>query len=208
MGNRWTLNDEHLNVDKYLRACVNLYGHVTPRQFLKLYNRYNTQKINKEKYLLWMEKLQRNSYEYYTLYANAIINSKVPNKKIDEIIYYQNGKKYYEPSEAELLVYANPKYYEQNEYVNEMLDFLINNMKLNRLVAEDFISKLVWIIKIEDLHNGEFDLLEKIGFTFENMDQLNGYIMRLQNLSNNTRKWANCGYTPKELFYHKANKAK
>lgn len=55
MGNRWTLNDEHLNVDKYLRACANLYGYVTPRQFLKLSNKFNTQKINKERYLLWME---------------------------------------------------------------------------------------------------------------------------------------------------------
>ena len=28
MANRWTLNEEHLNVDKYLKARANLYGYV------------------------------------------------------------------------------------------------------------------------------------------------------------------------------------
>ncbi len=67
-------------------------------------------------------KLQRNSYEYYTLYTNAIICSKVPNKKIDEIIYYQEGKKYYNPTEAELLAHANPNYREQNEYMYALVN--------------------------------------------------------------------------------------
>lgn len=77
MANRWTLNEEHLNVDKYLRACANLYGYVTPRQFLKLYNRYNEKKINREKYLLWLEKLQNHSYLHYTIYSNAIVCARV-----------------------------------------------------------------------------------------------------------------------------------
>lgn len=200
MGNRWTLNEEHLNVDKYLRACANLYGYVTPRQFLKLYNRYNTQKINKEKYLRWIEKLQHNSYEYYTLYTNAIICSKVPNKKIDEIIYYQKGKKYYDPSEEELLAYAKPNYREQNEHVDKMLEFLVNNMEVNRLAAENFLSKLVWYIRTEEPIQAENDLLKNYGIVFKDMNQANEYFKRLQNLNNNTRKWANCGYTAIELF--------
>lgn len=199
MGNRWTLNEEHLNVDKYLRACTNLYGYVTPRQFLKLYNRFNTPKINKEKYVRWMEKLQRNSYEYYTLYTNAIVSSKVSEKKIDEIIYYQEGKKYYDPSEAELLAYTNPNYREQNEYVDEMLKFLVN-MKVNRLVAESFLSKLVWYIRIEESVQAKNDLMENYGIEFKNIKQANEFYEILQNLNNNTRKWANCGYTPTELY--------
>lgn len=188
MGNRCTLNDEHLNVDKYLRACANLYGYVTPRQFLKLYNKFNAQKINKEKYLLWMEKLQRNSYEYYTLYTNAIICSKFPHEKIDEFIYYQEGKKYYDPSESELLAYTNSNYREQNEYAEEMLEFLVNSMKVNRLVAEGFLSKLIWHIRTEESIQAENDLLESCGIVFKDMNQANEYFKRFQNLTNNTRK--------------------
>jgi hypothetical protein len=48
MANRWTLTEQQKTVDTYLKGCVNLYGYVTPRQFLKVYNRYNTPKIKKD----------------------------------------------------------------------------------------------------------------------------------------------------------------
>lgn len=200
MANRWTLNDEHLNVDKYLRAFVNLYGYVTPRQFLKLYNRYNTARINKEKYLLWSEKLQRHSYEYYTIYSNAIVCSRVSHEKIDEILYYQRGKKYYDPTKEELLKYANPSYYEKTEYTEDLRNFLVHNMKINMLVVEGFISKLTWLIRTEEPIKAENDLMASCAIIPKDMNQANELLMRLQNLSNNTRKWANCGYTPEELF--------
>lgn len=200
MGNRWTLNDEHLNVDKYLRACANLYGHVTPRQFLKLYNRYNTQKIKKEKYLLWMEKLQNHSYAYYTLYTNAIVSSGVSNSKMDEIIYYQEGKKYYDPTKEELLLYKNPNNFEETEQTQEMRDFLLNHIKINKLAVEGLLSKLIWCIRTEEPLQAQMELFNSYGIVFKNMNQANEYYLRLQNLNNNTRKWANCGYTPKELF--------
>lgn len=146
-----------------------------------------------------MEKLQNNSYEYYTLYTNAIVCSKVSVRKIDEIIYCQDGKKYYDPSEAELLAYANPNYREQNEYVDEMLKLLVD-MKVNRLVAESFLSKLVWYIRIEESVQAEYDLLENYGIEFKNTKQEDEFCKILQNLNNNTRKWANCGYTPTEMI--------
>lgn len=203
MANRWTLNEEHLNVDKYLRACVNLYGYVTPRQFLKLYNRFNTQKINKEKYLLWSEKLQKHSHEYYTIYSNAVICSRVPNKKINEILFYQKGKNFYDPTKEELLKYANPFYYEKNEYTEDLYRFLVHNMKINMLIAESFIAKLTWLIRTEEPIQAENDLMENCGIIPKNMGQANELFIKLQNLSNNTRKWANCGYTPKELSKRK-----
>ena len=199
MANRWTLNEEHLNVDKYLKACANLYGYVTPRQFLKLYNRYNEKKINKEKYLLWLERLHNHSYLHYTLYSNAIVCSRVSHEKIDEILYYQQGKKYYDPPKDELLKYADPNYYEQSIYTKEMLNFLIKDLKINRLTAESFLAKLVWYMRIEESVQAENDLLESFGIKFNDLTQANNYFLRAQFLNNNTRKWANCGYTPKEL---------
>lgn len=200
MSDKRVLTDEQLNVDKYLKACANLYGYVTVRQFLKLYNRYNDNKINKEKYLLWFDKLQRYSGEYYTLYTNAVICSRLDEKKIDEIIYFQNGKKYYDPPKEELLKYADPNYYERNIYTTAMIKLLTDHAGINRLVAEGFLAKLVWYIRVEETQQSENELLEKCGIEFKNPNQANDYFFRLQNLNNNTRKWANCGYTPKELF--------
>ena len=98
------------------------------------------------------------------------------------------------------MLYANLNYREQNEYTQEMLEFLINGIKVNRLVAESFLSKLIWYIRTEEPIQASNDLLEGHGIVFEDMNQANEYFKRFQNLANNTRKWANCGYTPKELF--------
>ena len=35
----------------------------------------------------WYEKFQRHFYEYYTVYSNAVVCSRVSRKKIDEILY-------------------------------------------------------------------------------------------------------------------------
>lgn len=200
MGNRWTLNEEHLNVDKYLRACANLYGCVTPRQFLKLYNRFNEKKIKKENYLFWLERLQNHSRDYYILYTDAIVSSGVSHDKMDEIIYYQEGKKYYDPQKEELLLYKNPNYYEETVQTQEMRDFLINHMKINRLTVEGFLSKLMWCIRTEEPIQAQMELFNNYGIIFKNMNQANECFFRLQNLSNNTRKWANCGYTAIEVI--------
>lgn len=199
MADKQTLTDEQLNADKYLRACVNLYGYVTPRQFLKLYNRYNTPKINKADFLLWSEKLQKYSYKYYTVYSNAVVCSRVPKGKIDEILYYQSGKKYYDPTNEELLKYADPNYCEKNEYTENLRNYLLNNMKINVLVAESYISGLVWLMRTEEPIHAENNLAENLGIVPKDINQAGGLFKRIQDLSNNTRKWANCGYTPSEL---------
>ena len=69
-----------------------------------------------------------------------------------------------------------------------------------RSKTEGFLSKLIWYIRTEESIQTENDLLESCGIVFKDMNQANEYFKRFQNLTNNTRKWANCGYTPKELF--------
>lgn len=111
-------------MDIYLKGCVNLYGFVTPHQFLKVYNRYNTPKIKKEDLLKWGYKFDRQSHDSYTIYTNAIVNSRVKKEKIDQICYFQDSKKYYTPTEKEILAYSNADYYEKPEHTEELYEFL------------------------------------------------------------------------------------
>ena len=199
MANRWTLNEEHLNVDNYLKACVNLYGYVTPRQFLKLYNRFNTPKINKEKFLRWAERLENHSYLYYRIYSNAVVNGRVSQARMNEIAHYQSGKKYYNPEKEELLKYSSPTYYEKNEYTEDLRDYLIHRMHVNKLVAEAYISRLVWMFRTEEPLQDIKTLTENCGIEIKSARRLNVLADKWQNINNNTRKWANCGYTPTEI---------
>lgn len=207
MANKWTLTEQQKAVDTYLKGCVNLYGYVTPRQFLKVYNRYNTPKIKKEDLLKWGYKLERHSYDSYTIYTNAIVCSRVGKEKLNQICYFQEGKKYYMPSEQEILAYSNDDYYEKTEYTEKLYQFLTQRIKLSIFASNSFISKLVWLIRTEEPISVQCGLFEPYEIEPKDMNEANQLLKIMKDLNNNSRKWANCGYTPKELFeeYHKNN---
>lgn len=201
MANRYTLTERQKVMDTYLKGCVNLYGFVTIRQFLKVFNRYNQPKLLKEEFMKCADKLVRHSYMHYQIYSNAIINKQVDKEKIDEIVSYQTGKKYYMPQEEEILSYANAHYFEQTPQTEELTRFLMMDMKVNMLVTNAFMEKLLWYIRIEEPPRAQYSLIDKFHVNPENMAQANALIQRMTEVHNNTRKWANCGYTPHELFY-------
>ncbi|MGN0539025.1 MAG: hypothetical protein ACI4KI_04145 [Candidatus Fimenecus sp.] len=203
MANRYALTERQKVMDTYLKGCVNLYGFVTIRQFLKVFNRYNQPKLLKEEFMKCADKLVRNSYMNYQIYSNAIINKQVDEEKIGEIVSYQSGKKYYMPQEAEILSYANAHYFEQTPQTNELARFLTMDMQVNMLVTNAFMEKLLWYIRIEEPPRAQYSLIDKFHVNPENMAQANELIQRMTEVHNNTRKWANCGYTPHELFYAK-----
>ena len=72
MGNPWALTEWQKEIDSYLIGTTRLYGFVTPKQFLLVFNRYHEQKLLKSKLMKYANKLVRQSRNYY-IYDNAII---------------------------------------------------------------------------------------------------------------------------------------
>lgn len=201
MANRYALTERQKVMDTYLKGCVNLYGFVTIRQFLKVFNRYNQPKLLKEEFMRCADRLVRNSYMNYQIYSNAIVNTLVADEKIGEIASYQYGKKYYMPQEKEILSYADVHYYEQTPQTKELVRFLTMDMQVNLFVANAFMEKLLWTIRIEEPPRAQYSLVEEFGIEPENIAQADALLQRMNDVHNNTRKWANCGYTPHELFF-------
>lgn len=201
MANRYALTERQKVIDTYLKGCVNLYGFVTIRQFLKVFNRYNQPKLLKEEFMRCADRLVRNSYMNYQIYSNAIVNTLVADEKIGEIASYQYGKKYYMPQEAEILSYADVHYNEQTPQTKELVRFLTMDMQVNLFVTNTFMEKLLWTIRIEEPPRAQYSLVEEFGIEPENIAQADALLQRMNDVHNNTRKWANCGYTPHELFF-------
>lgn len=202
MANRYALTERQKVMDTYLKGCVNLYGFVTIRQFLKVFNRYNQPKLLKEEFMKCADKLVRHSYMHYQIYSNAIVNTQVADEKISEIFSYQSGKKYYTPREAEILSYAaNTHYYEQTPQTRELARFLTMDMQVNPFVTNAFMEKLLWYIRIEEPPRAQYSLIDKFHVNPENMAQADALIQKMAEVNNYTRKWANCGYTPFDLFF-------
>ncbi len=199
MANQYTLTEQQKTMDLYLNACVNLYGHVTPRQFLKLYNRFNATKIRKDDLMKCGMKLMRQT-ENYCIYSNAIINTKEPERKIGEIAYYQEGKKYYDPTQEELLKYADPNYYPISEYTEALRVFFVEDMRVTPVIAKKLVRDIEWYIRIENPLQGLGQWLLQRGIEIKTIEQAARLFERIQELNNHCRKWANCGHTPEELF--------
>ncbi len=200
MANRYTLTERQKRMDTYLKGCVNLYGFVTIRQFLKVYNRYNQPKLLKEELMECAGKLVRISYTDYQIYSNAIVNVRVSDERMSEILRYQSGKTYYMPTEQEVLAYASPHFYERTPQIEALERFLKQEMMVNLLSANGFIEKLVWLIRIEEPMETQYKLMEEFGIAPKDMKQANELLQKIAEVHNHTRIWANCGYTPDQLF--------
>ncbi len=203
MANRYTLTEQQKVIDTYLKGCVNLYGFVTPRQFLKVYNRYNTPKIRKDDLLKYGMKLIRYSYDSYYIYSNAIVNKRVSDEKIGQIAYLQEGKKYYTPTREEILKYAGPNYFQENEYTKALCDFFVDDMDVSLVIAKAVVKQLEWLVRTEEPFGELLHLIESHGIELEDEEQANELIFKMQKMHNNCRKWANCGYAPSDLFFSK-----
>ena len=107
MTNVWKLTERQQTIDLLLQACANLYGHITPKQFLLIYNKYNSDKLLKADLLQYSNKLNRQAKNYH-IYSNAIVNTTVKSEVIDRVIYYQGNKKFYVP-DKEILPYHTAK---------------------------------------------------------------------------------------------------
>jgi len=149
MGNSWVLTERQKIIDKYLRCAANFYGHITPRAFLVLFNRYNEPKLLKAELMKYWNKLTRQFDRNYCLYENAITSSRVPNEKIDEIMYYQQGKQFYIPGESEMLRYESDNYYKATDFIRNMQEYLCKHLQMNPFSADALLQKLSWLIRTE-----------------------------------------------------------
>jgi len=93
MANVWKLTERQQTIDLFLQAFANLYGHITPKQFLLIYNKYNVDRLLKADLMQYANKLNYQA-KNYKIYSNAIVNTTVDTELIDNIIYYQSNKKY------------------------------------------------------------------------------------------------------------------
>lgn len=199
MGDSTKLTERQQKVHNYLVALTSLYGVVTPKQFLIVFNRYNENKLLKAELMKYSNKLNKKfCYQGYYIYENFIVNTKISDEEINLIISYQQGKKYYNPTKEEIGAHISPTYYEKTEYTERLKKFLLDN-KVSILSIDQLMYDIIFAIKAEKRNQEVFDILNKFNFEFKDMKTAQVFSKILMDLHNNTRKWANCGMRPIEM---------
>jgi hypothetical protein len=190
----------------YMVALSRLYGVLEWKQFIKVFNQYNLPKITKTEInntpYYWNKR-----EDYCRLYGNVLVYSRVDEGLIGEAMYQAEGKDYYMPTEEEILALSKPKEYMQQSAAHTALyaaikDILIDNPAAS--ICVDEMHKTMCVTLGVMLSAGEkqqiiFDVLGEFGLNPIDMDGAQKILDLLTNAWNNTRMWANRGYTPNEF---------
>lgn len=201
MANVWLLTVRQQRIDLFLRACVNLYGHITPKQFLLIYNRYGSDKLLKADLLKYANKLNRQAKNYY-IYSDAIINTTVNRKTIDRIYFMQSGKKYYVPPREEFLNWVDENYMLRTPQSEKLQEMFLNRFHVSPLAVGSLLHALFRSLLIDESLQDEMDIYEKFHvFDKSTIDDVNAlWDEAFIEFANHTRRWANCGFTPMEML--------
>lgn len=191
------MKKEFERLDMFIRGTTNMFGVLTHKVFLKIYNKYNEKKLLKKELMELSDKL--NSYKNgYHIYTNLIINTRVEERIIDKTIFYQNEKPFYFPTEEEITNFSKIDYYLKTEYTEKFKKYLIEKQNVSILAIDSLIKKIIWEITIGSETQKVFNILDSYNIEYKNYIDISEMTKLVMDLYNNTRVWSNCGYSPIE----------
>ncbi|MDR1328598.1 MAG: SEC-C domain-containing protein [Oscillospiraceae bacterium] len=194
---RWTMN-------LYAVAAANLYGVISLTDFAAIFNGQNKGQ-NKRRasvdevfaVLLGYARLDSG----YGIWNDYIVSDDLDLNDFDEVkarALEAASKPRYIPSGNEFLEYADWGYYEFTPQILALKRFMERSLKLRGSDADDIIDELHVMFKSKpepDVPSMLSDAGIELSFS-----QTQEFLSLATDMSNNTRMWANNGYTPRELL--------
>ena len=193
-------------LDSYAQAAVNLYGVISRKEFLKIFNTQNQETITPiEMYNLLLPKVVDTKEPKYTFYKYFIVNrDMIANFDLADLVAsQQKDKPRYIPNKEDFLKYMSYDYNDNNKW-----DKLLNKMKIllkDTNEALRLFKKMKKLILHERNPMSAMKLLFEKDFAFPSMEAANEFISLFSDAANNNRIWFNNGYTPIELFEIRKN---
>ena len=202
---------------EFIMGCINLYGLIDSNDAFKILKTYYPDATKKE----FLEDLKERNHKYtkdYSIWATSKRNvylitfDRIDDEEIDYLIGLQNDKPFYVPQKYEQFLKAASYETFKNEnkkLINGFIKFLANNhMKHNSHLADVTLSVLYEDIrdmdKIKDINPVEICLKRLNLWEYNiNDDNIEEYVLHLQEMMNSIRYYANRGHTPKELIKNK-----
>lgn len=190
---------------QYIVALSNLYGIVPLKKIVEIYNSQNEDHISLEDVEAYYKNPPKELEKSFVYpYRGCFVNQSVIEfDDFDRLMAQKSNKPYYVPGKDELLKYTDNCYTEETREYRALRDYLRDHFfngdekRADNLAddiqglfqfAEDFSIQMV------------FDRLNRMGVSFEDLDQVNEVVHLITNMSNNTRIWENNGHTPHEIM--------
>lgn len=187
------------DLSNYARALQHIYGVFEAEQLVKVWNKYNKEKIDEEFVFDFMDVIGRRQNYFWWDYPYIISDYFMEIGEYEDFLQSRIEKEYYMPSKKEIEYYMEEEFDIDNLYYKRMLNYFEKQKSLNEVQLDD----LMLSIEMGCIFNNSFqdiiNIINDSGFKFKNLDELNKFMRNYIDLSNNTRKWETKGYKPVEL---------
>lgn len=193
-----------MEVYKYAKAIVNLYGVMPIDKTLDIYNHYHpARKMKLENFLDYFipaQVMQKDIFMFEDLlYCEHIaFRYEESEEFLVDILIDREGIPFYYPSKEEFEKYEDVDYFEPNVALNKFNKF-IQNKVIDKKEADALYKGILLMIRSDESFDEIFDLANDLNLMFTNDDQLQEFVNLLVIISNNSRKWVNAGHTPLDL---------
>lgn len=179
---------------------MNLYGIVSLDRVVDTHNLQNEDQINVEELKVEVEK----NKDY--LRDNLVIAWNHELVAIEIIMLgdydkekgYKGDKPYYIPEKKELLKYVDYTYFERTGAYDNLVEFF-DGLYQDRFRAEELANEIrIYCKSLAGRMNLKY-FFEENDFKLQNEEDLEMLMSLIKTLSDNTRLWANNGFTPNEM---------
>lgn len=186
----------------YIISLSHLYGIVPIEKVIDIYNMQNEEHISMED-MDWIIENESDVLENHFVYEDGdffTYETIFINGESGLYLEHQAGKPYYIPEKNELLKYKDQFYFEKPTSYRDLVNYITRELvDGDRERAEVISESIQGFTHVEASLHTIFDYVQ-IHTEFKREEQMYELLDLMTELSNNTRLWANRGFTPNELF--------
>lgn len=191
-------------LDRYALAVTHLYGLIRQDEFVSIFNAQNSVKTDvDEMFSVLIQHVQSDApYGFWDDYLTHSLFEENEYKDTEDLLSALTGKQRFIPERSLLLQYSDPNFIERSPASNRFMRFFCDKMSCSERIAADITSEFSFACQVDASIGKALGLLDTYDLRLTK-DRAKELIPLLVDLSNHTRKWSNCGFTPEEIHQQK-----
>lgn len=187
----------------YITALTQLYGIVDESKMLEIYNQQNKESITADQiHTIMKNETEQLKKRFVYVQNNYFVHETILEfDEFDLQMRKKHGKPYYVPSKTELLKYTDQFYFEKNKQYLALQRYITKHFfGGDRIQADHFCEDIQGLLQVEAPISQVLNEFNHKDIVFDNDEQVEEVVSLITDLSNNTRIWANNGFTANEMF--------
>lgn len=194
-------------LDRYALAFIHLYGIISQDEFISIFNAQNSCKTDTDElFSVLNQHISADApYRFWGKYLTNSLFEATEYRDAKDLLASIDGKQRYIPERAILLQYDDPNFYEETPEVGRVKRYLREKIGSAEQVAAEITSELVFACVVDASFDRAIRFLDDYNL-HPSKSQIHDFIPLFVDMSNKTRKWSNCGFTPREMYQQKISK--